>query len=262
MWTGQMLGKLERFLEHAVEGGLRRVLPTTLQPVQLAKAAARAMEQGQVVGPRGPVVPNSYRISLAPADLNRFIAYRQALCRELSQYLDEYAQERDLRRIDQTRVELVEDPGQRAGSVRAEARFLDLPAEQATEIEAAIEGTRRLRLADLAAAQASLTPEARTDGLTFTDGRSVTVELDPRLGVLRLGRATDNDIVVADQRVSRYHAQLRWLDGGWLLYDLDSTNGTYVDERQLEANHPRLIGPGMVVRLGDHDFSVRPSTAV
>ena len=45
-------------MEQAVEGSLRRVFPTTLQPVQLAKAAARAMEEAQVVGLRGAEVPN------------------------------------------------------------------------------------------------------------------------------------------------------------------------------------------------------------
>ena len=47
-----MLYRFERLMEQAIEGSLRRVFPTSLQPIQLAKAAARAMEQAQIVGVR------------------------------------------------------------------------------------------------------------------------------------------------------------------------------------------------------------------
>ena len=67
-----MLARFERLMEQAVEGSLRRVFPTTVQPVQLAKAAARAMEEAQLIGLHGAEVPNSYRLRLAPSDLERF----------------------------------------------------------------------------------------------------------------------------------------------------------------------------------------------
>jgi hypothetical protein len=118
-----MLARFERLMQHAVEGSLRRVLPTNAQPVQLAKAAARAMEEAQVIGVHGPQVPNSYRLLLAPADLERFADYRQSLSNELAQYLVDYASERGLRPIAAPRVELLENARLRPGSVRAEASF-------------------------------------------------------------------------------------------------------------------------------------------
>ena len=45
-----MLARFERLMEQAVEGSLRRIFPATLQPVQLAKSAARAMEENRIVG--------------------------------------------------------------------------------------------------------------------------------------------------------------------------------------------------------------------
>ncbi|MDQ6673110.1 MAG: DUF3662 domain-containing protein, partial [Chloroflexota bacterium] len=129
-----MLARFEQLMQQAVEGGLRRVFPTTLQPVQLAKAAARAMEQSQVIGVRGPQVPNSYRIQLAPTDLARFADYSGTLSRELSRYLVEYARERGLRPIAEPRVQLLEDASVRTGFVRAEARFVDLAPAAKTEV--------------------------------------------------------------------------------------------------------------------------------
>src|SRR2546423_611929 len=101
-----MLGRFERMMEQAVEGSVRRVLPTRVQPVQLAKAAARAMEEARVVGLRGPEVPNAYTLRMSPEDLARFGEYSARLADELSGYLLEYAHERGLRPVGTPRVEL------------------------------------------------------------------------------------------------------------------------------------------------------------
>lgn len=245
-------------MEDAVEGSLRRVFPTTIQPVQLAKAAARAMEEAQLIGLHGAEVPNSYRLRLAPADLERFADYRVTLSRELSTYLVDYARDRGLRPIAKPRVELVEDRGVRVGSVRAEARFVDLAPARESEVEAALAGTRRLRLADLASARPSqFSPQAANQhALWLTDRDGLRFALEPAMGVVRVGRATDNEISIDNQRVSRYHAQLRWVESSWLVYDLDSTNGTFVDGERVEPTQPRILGAGTQLRLGDHDLDV------
>lgn len=256
-----MLARFEQLMEQAVEGSLRRVFPTTLQPVQLAKAAARAMEQAQVVGLYGAEVPNWYRLRLSPADLQRFSSYQATLGRELSRYLADYAHERGLRPIAEPHVELVEDPAVRVGAVRADASFVDVPPERQEEVEAAVEGTRRLRLADLASAGRSA-PDRSGERLWLGDRMGLRCDLEPQAGVVRIGRAADNDVAIPNQRVSRYHAQLRWIESSWLLYDLDSTNGTFIDDQQVFPSQPSAIAPGQVVRLGDHELQVNaaPST--
>ena len=252
-----MLARFERLMEQAVEGSLRRVFPTTLQPVQVAKAAARAMEEAQVIGLRGAEVPNRYRLRLAPADLERFGDYIGTLARELSTYLVDYAHERGLRPIAAPTVELLADVSVRTGGVRAEARFVDLAPAQKAEIEDAVEGTRRLRLADLAAARPSppVTEAQRT--LWLVDPFEVRFALEPEdNSVVRIGRASDNDVVIGNQRVSRYHAQLRWVESSWLVYDLDSTNGTFVDGQRVDSAQPHAVAAGATLRLGDYDLQV------
>src|SRR5438477_4932920 len=198
-----MLARFEQLMEQAVEGSLRRVFSTSLQPIQLAKAAARAMEQAQVVGLRGPEVPNVYELRLAAPDLARFGDYAETLRREVRAYLIDYALERGLRPVAEPRVELIEDARLRVGSVRAKARFAGLPPKVQQDVEAAIEDTRRLRLADLAAAQAS--PSGVRERLLRLRGEEgLDFALEPRMDVVRLGRALDNDVVVGSQRVSRY----------------------------------------------------------
>ena len=63
-------------------------------------------------------------------------------------------------------------------------------------------------------------------------------------------------IALDNQRVSRYHAQLRWVESTWLVYDLDSTNGTFVDGQRVAPSQPRVLGPKSQLRLGDYDLDV------
>ena len=122
----KFLDRFERLVERGVEGGLSRVLPRTLQPVQIAKAAARAMDDGRVVGVRGLEAPNLYHVRLAPADLARFGDYRATLATNTASYLVEYARQRGLRLAASPWVELVDDRRVPLGSVRVDARFRDL----------------------------------------------------------------------------------------------------------------------------------------
>jgi ABC-type multidrug transport system ATPase subunit/pSer/pThr/pTyr-binding forkhead associated (FHA) protein len=74
---------------------------------------------------------------------------------------------------------------------------------------------------------------------------------------LRIGRASDNDVVVPDLSVSRYHAELRrGGDGGFEIVDLDSYNGTFVDGQRISSapvTHAHLIGigPATLCLVGD-----------
>jgi hypothetical protein len=251
-----MLARFERLMEQAVEGSLRRVFPTALQPIQLDKAAARAMEQAQVVSRRGREVPNVYELRLAPSDLTRFGDYRETLADEVRRYLVEYARERGLRPVGDIVVQLSEDPQARGGSVQARARFVGLSTAAQRDLETAVEGTRRLRLADLAATELAQAQPARPPALQLTDASGLRFALEPGLEVVRLGRGVDNDVVLASSHVSRYHTQLRWVASTWLVYDLDSTNGTWVDQERLQAGQARALSAGSRLRLGDHEFEV------
>jgi hypothetical protein len=66
-------------------------------------------------------------------------------------------------------------------------------------------------------------------------------------GRLVLGRSSDCQLVFTDDTVSRRHAELRLHEGRWILRDLGSSNGTWVNGRQImEAE----VAPGDEVHLG------------
>jgi ABC-type multidrug transport system ATPase subunit/pSer/pThr/pTyr-binding forkhead associated (FHA) protein len=69
----------------------------------------------------------------------------------------------------------------------------------------------------------------------------------------RIGRATDNDIVVADLLASRHHAELTTDGrGNWFIEDLGSFNGTYVNGQRIVRKAP--IMDGAVISVAHHMF--------
>jgi Mg-chelatase subunit ChlD len=67
-----------------------------------------------------------------------------------------------------------------------------------------------------------------------------------------LGRGEDNDIVIPHPSVSRSHARLARRDGSFVLTDLNSTNGSYVNNNHVQGS--TVVGNGSEVRLGDIRF--------
>ena len=65
--------------------------------------------------------------------------------------------------------------------------------------------------------------------------------------VINIGRRSTNDIVLKDPMVSREHLQLRAQDGRYLLFDLSSTGGTYINYK---ACRTATLKPGDVIRIG------------
>ncbi len=81
--------------------------------------------------------------------------------------------------------------------------------------------------------------------------------LSVKTPVVNIGRADYNDLVVPDPSVSTSHAKLQRREGVWVLADLDSTNGTFVDGEQVKGEAP--LAPGATVRLGDVQLVFEPS---
>ena len=82
------LSQLENLAEQLVEGTFARILGARLQPIEVARYIARAMEDGQVIGAQGEVVvPNGYTVYLNPDDLRALESYQEALQEELQRYV-------------------------------------------------------------------------------------------------------------------------------------------------------------------------------
>jgi hypothetical protein len=64
--------------------------------------------------------------------------------------------------------------------------------------------------------------------------------------VINIGRRLDNDLVVDDPRVSRHHAQLRAIKNRYVLFDLNSSGGTFINGQRTSQT---VLYPGDVISL-------------
>ncbi|GBD33666.1 FHA domain-containing protein FhaB [bacterium HR33] len=84
--------------------------------------------------------------------------------------------------------------------------------------------------------------------LVVRSGELKGQRLPIRVPIVNVGRAEYNDIVLPDDSVSTVHAKIQRREGIWVLVDLDSTNGTFVDGEMVQGEAP--LSPGAIVRFG------------
>jgi diguanylate cyclase (GGDEF)-like protein len=95
--------------------------------------------------------------------------------------------------------------------------------------------------------------EAQQDVLVqiYPTGPNMGAKIELKQKVVGIGRDATNDIVVSSDSVSRRHARLVLENGQRLITDLQSTNGTYVNEQQI-ISHP--LSHGDQIKIGDTIF--------
>jgi pilus assembly protein CpaF len=73
---------------------------------------------------------------------------------------------------------------------------------------------------------------------------------------ISIGRLGDNDIVLAKGNVSKYHSRIVAKDGKFIVVDMKSTNGTFVNGKKIAA--PMVLKPTDKVYIGDYILNVEP----
>ncbi|HET7294988.1 MAG TPA: FHA domain-containing protein [Vicinamibacteria bacterium] len=93
--------------------------------------------------------------------------------------------------------------------------------------------------------------------ITLSDTPALVVRGGPQSGqyyaltetsITCVGRAKANDVVLDDVSISAQHCRVRFEDGRFVLHDLKSTNGTFVNEQRVSRH---ALEPGDVVKLGE-----------
>lgn len=108
-----------------------------------------------------------------------------------------------------------------------------------------VEFKRTERLAAAMTETVTEVPRAvRSGQLRMADGRVLPIAM----GGMRIGRMTDNDLVLDDPKASRYHAHIMPSRAGLLIKDLHSANGVYINEEPIESGS--LLADGDAIRIG------------
>jgi hypothetical protein len=175
--------------------------------------------------------PNYYTVQVHPQRFAFFNA-RPAIIYQLSSSLKEAAQEENIIVSSQPAIHFVANPDLLPNDMVVKAEFhYGAPGETAVlTLDSSAQPTE----------DASQIP---SNAFLIIDGNKTFPLRQP---VINLGRRPDNHIVLNDARVSRNHAQLRSIHGRYVIFDLNSTGGTYVNGQRISQV---TLKPGDVISL-------------
>jgi pSer/pThr/pTyr-binding forkhead associated (FHA) protein len=91
--------------------------------------------------------------------------------------------------------------------------------------------------------------------LFITSGPREGMEIDLPNEQLTIGRSSESGLVIRDDYTSTHHARLMLWGSHWVIQDLDSTNGTYLDGERVSL--PTEVPPGVPVTIGTTIFELR-----
>jgi hypothetical protein len=226
-----LLDRFEQRLDRMVNGAFARAFKAEVQPVEIASALTREMDDRAAVVSRGrTVVPNVFVVDLSSHDHDRLSVYAGTLTEELGTMVREHAEEQRYTFLGGTEITLARDDSLETGLFRVHSEAK----------------------AGVASNPAPATPSSRPDaGHPRLVGDDAEHSLDR--AVTRIGRGSDVDIRVDDPGVSRHHAEIL-LGREVVLRDLGSTNGTYVDGVQVGEV---VLRDGATVQLGGTRLTFR-----
>ncbi len=263
-----LFDRVERGLERAVHGVFAKAFKAEVQPVEIASAMRRAMDdRAAVLGHGRTFVPNMFTIELAPTDYERLTGFSEMLTDELVASAQEHAESQryqpggpisvDFRSTEdlETGVFRVRPstakgtpPAMPAAAARSAARPSPAPPAPGT--------ASPLPANDVAPAPAPVPPLAPDSGARHEPGapaRSRThpaqrpwLDVDgdryPLLAAITvLGRDNTADVILDDPGISRRHTEIRVTSDGPHLVasirDLGSTNGTFLNGERITSQH-------------------------
>ena len=91
--------------------------------------------------------------------------------------------------------------------------------------------------------------------LVITSGAKAGLEIPLGSEPLTIGRASDAGLQIRDDYTSTHHARLLLWGSDWVVQDLDSTNGIFVDGQRIDT--PTQVPQGVPVKVGATTFELR-----
>lgn len=222
------LRRLEIRLETLIEGSAARFFPTVQTQHDLAVHLVEAMRQGIQSGPNGELVgPNLFILHAHPLQAAG-LAANQFLLDSLTQSLQEEGSQAGLIFTSPLVVRVSESPEAQPGEIIV----------QALHSQEGLTGTTALE-----AEQDNSPARLPANAYLIVDGMQI---FPLHQAVINIGRRADNHLVIDDARISRVHAQLRLVRDQFVVFDLDSTGGTWVNGERI---HQKPLQPGDVISL-------------
>ena len=240
-----LLQKFEDSLDRVVNGAFAKAFKAEVQPVELAAALQRDVDdRASVLDRDRTVIPNVFHIELSDHDYKRLAVFKDALAAELATLVTTYAGEQHYTLLGEVRVTMSEDEGLETGIFRVRSEAKAEVTSRAGVVEQIPESVPAGSGApDSGGHAGAAQPRLEVGGQGYPLVRAITV----------LGRGTDADIRVEDPGVSRQHCEIV-VGNPATVRDVTSTNGTFVNGQRVEEC---ALEDGAVVKIGGTAFTYR-----
>ena len=211
------------------------------------------------------VAPNVYAVGVSSKDLEN-LSQNRDLPVDLADQLMRYVRNKQWFLDGPVVVRIAEESGLRTGQLRVSS-YIDTMPDVVSGFDAIVAEPKkrkasRSQLKEDAMSepntnqpqdpQAAANAEATTVSLLLQDGSSRTYLVHEGSNIL--GRSNDSDFRLPDTGVSRQHAEITWDGQVAVLVDLQSTNGTTVNDEPVEN---WMLADGDVITLGHSSIEVR-----
>jgi len=225
------LEQLEARLQALIEVRLVSVLPGFKVEDLIAHKLAGAMKNELIDGADGrKIAPNVFTLVVHPDSLGRW--QQPKLLEAMLNSLRIVGEEAGLQFTSPPTISIVQNPQQQETEIEVLASH-----QLETDSE-----TRGMTPANDTASEQSGS-SIPVNAFLIVDGVKVFPLNDP---VVNIGRRLDNQLVIDDPRISRSHAQLRAIKGRYVIFDLNSTGGTFVNAQRTSQS---VLYPGDVISL-------------
>jgi pSer/pThr/pTyr-binding forkhead associated (FHA) protein len=226
MALANKLDAIEKHLQKLIEGSASRITSgpdvANLLTHKLVEAmASETTEEGDLI-----LAPNHYTVIL-PSGFSSEFKNHPALITDLTKALAQAGEEAGVTFPSALEIAVIEDQSVPPGSLEIVARTVYTAA------------TATKTLLPAAGGPDAIPPNA----FLIISGHQV-YQISQM--VVNIGRRPDNNLVIDDPSVSRVHAQLRAIRGQMVLFDLESTGGTYVNGQRVTSS---ILYPGDVISL-------------
>jgi hypothetical protein len=262
-----LLARFEEVAELLFTGPFKRKV-TRLQPVEIAKELVKEMLRHKQVSISQVYVPNIYRVFLNPKDWGPLASFGETFLIELSKHLFLEGERNGYTFLSKPLIELHADETVTLHEMLIEVDFDDsididwgetennLPENNPPETELWRDYTTVFQDQDKTnSPEESLGSRNLRYILEIIDGpdngKVITLDGDN----IYIGRHAQCGLVINDPEVSRRHIKMMRGKEGWLIDDLGSTNGTFINGQRISRY---LVSPGDRIQLGQSVLVIKP----
>lgn len=236
----QKLDILEARLQLLIEGSAARLFPDYNLENELAHQLVAALQSGAKQHPDGFLIaPNLFTLVVHPSR-SEIMRRQEGFFDNLTVTLETAAGDSDLCFLSPPVIRIAEDAEMPLHQLRVNAQISQEKLTHTTDV-----------LVETDIDAQNIPPNA----FLIVNGTQI---IPLNRSVINIGRRIDNQMIIEDPRVSRVHSQLRAIKGRFVIFDLDSTGGTFVNSQRISQY---TLFPGDVISLAGFPLVYGQDTA-